>query len=181
MKKIALFIVAAVILSGCNATRRSADKKKGGKNAATAQTDTAPAFTPDINATEASIKDGAFGTDPSLGLGVIYFDYDSASLAGDGLATLKKNAEILKARRDLEVLVAGHADERGTIEYNLALGQKRAKEVREMYIRLGVNGKQVATISYGEEQQVCSEATESCWAKNRRAETRTRSRVAKQK
>jgi len=74
--------------------------------------------------------------------------------------------------------VAGHCDERGTIEYNLALGQRRAKEVRDYYLRLGVSGKSVATISYGKESPLCREANEECWAKNRRAETRIRTGTA---
>jgi peptidoglycan-associated lipoprotein len=108
----------------------------------------------------------------------VYFDYDSYALKGDSLEALKKNAEYLKAHRDLEVLVAGHCDQRGTIEYNLSLGQNRAKGVREYYIRLGVPGKALATISYGKESTVCNESTEDCWSQNRRGETRVRSRTA---
>ena len=69
-------------------------------------------------------------------------------------------------------LVAGHTDERGTVAYNLALGQKRAKEVRDYYIRLGVDGTKLATISYGKEQPACNVSDDECWLKNRRAETR---------
>jgi peptidoglycan-associated lipoprotein len=177
MKKILSLLVVAVLLSGCAAMNKSA--KKDGKKGKNAQADSEGGFTPDVNVSEVDIKDGAtFGQAPELA--PILFDYDSASLKGDALDTLKKNAAWLKANRTLDVLVAGHCDDRGTIEYNLALGQKRAREVREYYIRLGVNGKQVATISYGKESQVCADATEDCWAKNRRAETRVRARVAKQ-
>lgn len=177
MKKLLSILVVAVLLSGCAAMKKTA--KKDGAKGKTAQAEEA-GFTPDVNVSEADIKDGGtFGQTPELA--PILFDYDSASLRGNALETLKKNAAWLKANRTLDVLVAGHCDDRGTIEYNLALGQKRAREVREYYIRLGVNGKQVATISYGKENQVCSEATEDCWAKNRRAETKVRTRVAKQK
>ena len=75
-------------------------------------------------------------------------------------------------------MAAGYCDERGTVEYNLALGQKRAKEVREYYIRLGIPGQTLATISYGKEAPLCSASNDDCWAQNRRAETRVRSRIS---
>ena len=129
-----------------------------------------------VDATEAGIRGAEFTPIPQLG--TITFDYDSSVLKEGNLDILKKNAAYLKQRQDLEVLVAGFCDERGTIEYNLALGQKRAKEIREYYIRLGVRGKSVATISYGKESPACLESTEECWAQNRRGETRIRTRTA---
>lgn len=131
---------------------------------------------PGVETTEASIRGGDFVN--VEGVDAIYFDYDSANLSAKALDGLKKNAEYLKAHPSSDVEVAGFCDERGTVEYNLALGQKRAKEVREYYMRLGVPGKSIATISYGKEQPVCSESTEACWAKNRRAETRLRAPTA---
>jgi peptidoglycan-associated lipoprotein len=155
-------------------------KGKGGKidgaNAGTKTGGPDEAFTPGVDVTEASLRGSEFSETPDLG--TVNFDYDSFSLKQESLDVVKKNAEYLKTHRELEVLVAGHCDDRGTVEYNLALGQKRAKELREYYIRLGVNGKSIATISYGEEQGLCSEQTEECWGRNRRAETRVRSRTA---
>ena len=72
------------------------------------------------------------------------------------------------------MLVEGHCDNRGTTEYNLSLGQKRAKEVRDYYVRLGVSENSIGTISYGEENPACEEETEECWMKNRRSETKVR-------
>src|SRR5258708_5403510 len=83
----------------------------------------------------------------AAGLEAVHFEYDSSALKADALETLKKNADYLKAHPDEEGLVAGHCDARGTIEYNLALGQKRAQAVREYYMRLGVSGRSLATIS----------------------------------
>ena len=135
-----------------------------------------PIYTPPTDVTEASLRGTDFaGVD---GLEAIHFDYDSANLKDEALASLKKNAEYMKEHKDDQYRIAGYCDDRGTIEYNLALGQKRAKQVREYYIRLGVPGAAVATISYGKENPVCSEATEDCWAQNRRAETSARSRTA---
>jgi peptidoglycan-associated lipoprotein len=75
-------------------------------------------------------------------------------------------------------MVAGHCDERGTTAYNLALGQKRAKEVRDYYVSLGVDGGRLATISYGKEAPLCLESNEACWTRNRRAESRARAKTA---
>lgn len=125
---------------------------------------------------EADIRGSEFT--PSQDLETIHFDYDAYSLADDARASLKTNAEYLSQHRDLDVLVSGHCDERGTIEYNIALGQKRAKEVRDYYIRLGIPAKAIATISYGKEKPACQDHNEACWRENRRAETLIRSRTA---
>jgi len=133
--------------------------------------------TPQTEVAEASVRGSEFTQ--STDIATIHFDYDSYALGEEARATLKKNADYLKAHADLDVLAAGNCDERGTIAYNLALGQKRAKAVRDFYIRLGVSGKRVATISYGKEKPVCSESNESCWTKNRRGDTLVRAQAAK--
>ncbi len=108
-------------------------------------------------------------------LSSIYFDLDQATLRPDARDTLQKNYEALNKHADWEVLVEGHCDERGTTEYNLGLGQRRAAAVRQYYITLGMSGNRVATISYGKENAICSEHTEECWGKNRRGVTKARS------
>ncbi|MFH1619686.1 MAG: peptidoglycan-associated lipoprotein Pal, partial [bacterium] len=135
---------------------------------------------PQLPEVEETQEPGIRGADFSKvqGLETITFDFDRYFLADSARAILQKNADMLKLHKDWEVLVEGHCDERGTIEYNLALGQKRAKEVREYYMRLGVKGASVGTISYGEEKPVCEQATEECWMKNRRAETKVRLKAA---
>jgi len=102
----------------------------------------------------------------------IYFAFDRYALSEENRLILQNNAEIIKPHREWIVLVEGHCDERGTVEYNLALGQKRAKEVRDYYARLGVPETSIGTISYGEEKPICAEGTEGCWSRNRRAETK---------
>ena len=87
---------------------------------------------------------------------------------------LQAIADFMKAFPDAKVKIEGHCDERGTVEYNLALGQKRAKAVRDYYVRLGVPESAMGTISYGEEKPVCNEATDACWLQNRRAETKVK-------
>lgn len=168
----------AVALVAC--TPRKAVKKSTsatGTDAATEASATSEALPPGVEVGEASIKDGGSFAE-TKDLQSVPFDYDAYMLGDEARGILRKNADHLKKHPDLEILVAGHCDERGTTEYNLALGQKRAKEVREYYIRLGLPGKTIATISYGEEKPSCDQATEACWRENRRAETRIRSRTA---
>jgi peptidoglycan-associated lipoprotein len=100
----------------------------------------------------------------------VYFDFDSFALRSDALATLSRNADIIKSIPGAIVQIAGHCDERGTSEYNFALGEKRALSVREHLMRLGVSGDRMLTISYGEERPAEMGSNESAWAKNRRAE-----------
>ncbi|MEK6398373.1 MAG: peptidoglycan-associated lipoprotein Pal, partial [Terriglobus sp.] len=98
-----------------------------------------------------------------------FFDYDSYELRPDAMAAVHKNAAYLRQHPDLNVVVAGYADERGTAEYNLALGQKRAQTVRDQLIADGVSASRLDVISYGKEKQLCGEEDEACFAKNRRA------------
>ncbi|MFA6317255.1 MAG: OmpA family protein [Elusimicrobiota bacterium] len=177
MKQILTITLAlAVVCGGLTSCSTAKSRKKNlGKTGTGAESEN-PAYTPGVDVTEASIRGSEFTTTPELG--TVYFEYDSYALTAASLDALKRNAEYLKEHRDLEVLVAGHCDQRGTIEYNLSLGQNRAKGVREYYIRLGVPGKSVATISYGKESPACAEMTEDCWSKNRRGETRVRSSTA---
>lgn len=118
------------------------------------------------------------GTDFAAAPGVldtVQFAYMSAELSDLARASLKKNAAVLKSvlkvQPSVKVRVEGHCDDRGTLEYNLALGERRASAVRSYYGTLGVSRAALSTISYGEERPVCTEADDACWAQNRRGET----------
>ncbi len=106
----------------------------------------------------------------SGGLQTIYFDFDSSQLRADALATLRENANLIKRVPGVVIQVAGHCDERGTQEYNFALGERRALVVREHLMQLGVNGGRLLTITYGEEFPQVAGNNEAAYAKNRRAE-----------
>jgi peptidoglycan-associated lipoprotein len=99
----------------------------------------------------------------------VYFAFDSHELTVDGRAIVKANADWLKANPSARVQIEGHCDERGSVEYNLALGARRAKTVKDYLASLGVALDRLSDISYGEEIPVCKEQTEACWEKNRRA------------
>jgi peptidoglycan-associated lipoprotein len=99
----------------------------------------------------------------------VFFDSDEFSIRADQQSTIRDDVEFLKQHPDLNIAIEGHCDELGSTEYNLALGESRAKEVRSELVRAGVEGKRIETISYGKERPFCSEANESCWKQNRRA------------
>ena len=98
----------------------------------------------------------------------VFFDYDVADLSEATRAALQKNAEYLTRWPSTRVLIEGHADARGTNEYNLALGERRASAVRDYLVGLGIPAERLAIVSKGEEAPVCQEEGESCWSLNRR-------------
>jgi peptidoglycan-associated lipoprotein len=98
----------------------------------------------------------------------VYFDLDEAAIRDDARGSLQKNAEWMKRWSSTRVTVEGHADERGSSEYNLALGERRASSVREYLVSLGVRADRVSIVSKGKESPFCSESAESCWQQNRR-------------
>jgi peptidoglycan-associated lipoprotein len=99
----------------------------------------------------------------------ITFDLDRYEIRPQDRAVLDGNAQWLKANAGALVLIEGHADERGTDEYNLALGERRARTVRDYLVSAGVDVSRITVVSYGEERPLCTERTEACWARNRRA------------
>jgi peptidoglycan-associated lipoprotein len=99
----------------------------------------------------------------------VYFALDEYSLSDDTRAKLSRNADLLKAQARLNLTIEGHCDERGTPEYNLALGERRASAVKSYLSSLGVGAERMRTLSYGLERPVCTEHEESCWSQNRRA------------
>ena len=101
---------------------------------------------------------------------MIYFDFDKSNLRPDAQATLRKQADFLQANPKAKVIIEGHCDERGTTEYNLALGDRRANSAKAFLVNLGVSESRLTTISYGEERPLDSGGTEMAWAKNRRAQ-----------
>lgn len=102
----------------------------------------------------------------------VYFDFDSSTLGGDSKAALDANVTIMQDHADVRVEVQGHADERGTTDYNIALGQRRAQAIVDYMQAKGIAGSRVKTVSYGEERPLASGTDETAWAQNRRAEFR---------
>ena len=98
----------------------------------------------------------------------LYFDYDAYDLSPTEQATLQANANWLQSNPQAKIEIEGHCDDRGTVEYNLALGAKRSQSVRDYLTSLGIQSERLATISYGEELPLCHEKAEQCWKQNRR-------------
>ena len=101
-------------------------------------------------------------------VGDAFFDYDSAEIRDDAKAALRKNADFFRKYPTMRITVEGHCDERGSTEYNLALGDRRANAVKSYLTGLGIPADRLNTVSYGKEKPFCMEATEACYAKNRR-------------
>jgi peptidoglycan-associated lipoprotein len=98
-----------------------------------------------------------------------FFDFDKSELRDDARTALASDADWLKQYSSIQVLIEGHCDERGTEEYNLALGDRRANAAKEYLASLGVDGSRMKTVSYGKDRPFCTEHTEDCWQQNRRA------------
>ena len=172
----ALTIFVALFIGGC--ATEAAKKPQG---AASAVTTRVPAIPPSKGApgqSELSSRDARVGSSldalrdgKAAGEGpmkTIHFEFDSFNLTADARATLKSNAAWLKANPSSLVEIEGHCDERGTTEYNLALGAKRARAAMDYLAALGVNSARMKTVSYGEELPACREGSEACYQRNRR-------------
>ena len=99
----------------------------------------------------------------------IFYDYDSADVRADAQSTLSQDAAYLNSHPNIKVVIGGYCDERGSNEYNLALGQNRAEAARNALVNAGVAANRIRVISYGKEKPFCTESTEECWQQNRRA------------
>ena len=137
-------------------------KGPGGTQTATARVtvNAAPPPPPTTSATEEELF--------SQNIKDIYFDYDKSDIRGDQQSSLQADSQFLAQHSSVSFTVEGHCDERGSTEYNLALGDSRANAVRNALIQGGVSADRVKTISYGKEKPFCTESNESCWQQNRR-------------
>ncbi len=170
MKKIGLSLLATTLLAAC-ASQQPAPVSQPAQTASQSQTaGTAVAPTDKIAATP-----GAYSalTDPNniLSQRAVYFDFDKYNVKEDFTELVQAHSNYLTMTNGAQVSLQGHADERGTAEYNLALGQKRADAVKKvMTTAYGVEAKQVETTSYGKERPAVQGSNEEAWAKNRRVE-----------
>ena len=98
-----------------------------------------------------------------------YFNYDKADISADARNALSQTAQFLRSYPQIKVVVEGHCDERGSTEYNLALGDRRAAAAKQFLVSLGISANRLETVSYGKERPFCTASTEACWQQNRRA------------
>ncbi|MBS0273521.1 MAG: peptidoglycan-associated lipoprotein Pal [Proteobacteria bacterium] len=133
--------------------------------------ETAPPPASMSSSTTSSIVPGS-AEDLRVNVGdTVHFDYDAYNITSEDRSVLQRQAAWLAKYPSIRVTVEGHCDERGTREYNLALGARRANSVKEYLVSLGVSAGRVETISYGKERPICTQSDESCWAQNRRGVT----------
>jgi peptidoglycan-associated lipoprotein len=172
-------LLITVLLAGCEAQMRHVQNPSPtwtveNPNASTGESSgqTVAAHTKDPISTSSldALRTGESTMTPaSSPLKDVYFAFDSHELTVDAREVLKTNANWLKAHASARIQIEGHCDERGTVEYNLALGARRAKTVKDHLVTLGVTLDRISDISYGEEIPICKEQAEGCWEKNRRA------------
>ena len=137
----------------------------GGSADATA-TVTVNAPAPAPAPTESNIDENTF----EQNVKPIFFDYDSYDVRPDGQSTIQADAAFLNQHPNLKVVIGGYCDDRGSTEYNLALGENRANAAKQALVSAGVSPERLRTVSYGKEKQFCTEENEACWQQNRRAQ-----------
>lgn len=159
MKKLLMAIMVLAVAAGC-----SSAKKNEGVSETTAAGGTEKVDSSAINFSASGSDSGAIA-----GLQTVRFDFDSATLSGDEQKKLEGNAEWLKKLADVKLVIEGHCDQRGSNEYNLSLGERRANAVKQMLVKLGVAEARMTTTSFGEEKPVANGDSEGEMAQNRRA------------
>ena len=167
--------VALLSLTGCSGKKKIAVQPK--------QTVKAPEQKPEPASQVQEVEQKAKETDevPSdLKFATIYFDFDMSDIRGDQRSSMINNGQLLSRYKTVKILIEGHCDERGTNEYNLALGQRRADSVKAYLVDYGIDSSRISTVTYGEERPVDPAHNETAWAKNRRGESIiTSSKVSK--
>lgn len=189
MKKTFFTIMTIVLISGMIATgcaKKAVKSEMAGEGAEVApKAETAMQETPKpaigeatpqkgeaIESEQISRGEAAKKAEPVVevkGIGDIFFDFDRSFIREDARPTLEDNAKYLKANVNIRVTIEGHCDERGTSEYNIALGERRAQSAKRYLTDMGMDPSRISTVSYGEEKPFCGEHNEQCWQENRRA------------
>ncbi|MGC1455384.1 MAG: peptidoglycan-associated lipoprotein Pal [Nitrospirota bacterium] len=159
------FILASIFLSGCpkkSEITAAPEPQKDQLTSPAAQTGK------DVKSDEPGIDAKERGMAAKESLQPIYFDFNKSSIRDDAKSVMKKNAEWLKSNPNTKIRIQGNCDERGTKEYNQALGQRRSVDAKKYLTAMGVDSGRMSIISFGKEKPVCTENAESCWQKNRR-------------
>ena len=166
MRRLSTTLLASLVLAACSST--PLEQAPVGQPGAAANASTAPAASTVAPVAAARAPEGAPG--PANASRIVYFDYDSATIRPEFRNVIEAHALYLARHQDRKLVIAGHTDERGGREYNLALGQQRAEAVRRAMELLGAGKAQVEAISFGEEKPVSAVHEETAWSRNRRAE-----------
>lgn len=152
-------LALSLFVVGCSSTSEKKDDSSSDTD--TLVTDNTDATNMELNGSSDESTAGPLRT--------IYFDYNSSSLSFAAREALETNAEFLKQSDNIAIQIEGHADERGGIQYNIALGEKRAQSVKDYLTALGVSSERITTVSYGKDRPLAFGHDEEAWSKNRRA------------
>ena len=166
-----LLVGTLSLVVGCKKTPpQTTEQAKPETPTAPPPTEVAPPSRPAPPAVETSPLSGSLEEMNQRGyLKDAFFDYDKSELRDDARTALATDAEWLKKFPSTQILIEGHCDERGTSEYNMALGDRRANATKEYLASLGVDASRVKSVSYGKERPFCNDSNETCWQENRRA------------
>lgn len=154
---ISLLLAFTVAFTGCG----SSDKKVDDGENSEMSTESDSGLNLELNGDSDSSNAG--------GISTVFFDFNSSSLGGGTKSTLDANAEFLKSNAAVTIQVEGHCDERGGVQYNLALGEKRAAAVKRYLVAMGIDSSRISTISFGKERPVSFGHDDASWSQNRRA------------
>ncbi|KYG63344.1 peptidoglycan-associated lipoprotein Pal [Bdellovibrio bacteriovorus] len=160
-RKLALGLVACAVVAGCKGKQTQSDQS----------IETLPAGGQSTAIDSSPLSYDPMGSDSGkiAGLETVHFGYDKSSLDAASKKVIASNVEWMKSNPGVKVQIEGHCDNRGTIEYNVALGERRANAVKAYMVSLGIAGDRLSVISYGKEKPLDMGDTEAAWAKNRRA------------
>ena len=192
IQRLLTLFAAAALLAACETASEVSSDASGGASASTASTASSTSTASDAStsssdsSSSSSSSASSAGTDSAAAAGSasltaeeqlaqigtqVFFGYDSAVLSSDAQATLDRQAAFLASEPALRITIEGHCDERGTREYNLALGERRASAARDYLVAKGVNSARIRTVSYGKERPAVVGSNAASWAKNRRSVT----------
>ena len=172
----AAFLLAACetasTISSDSASDSASSSASGASSASASSSGSSSSSDTSASSSSSSSDDAMTAADKLARVGnTVYFDFDSAALSYDAQVTLSRQLAFLQLNPEAVVVIEGHADERGTREYNLALGDRRASAARDYLLAKGIDAARIRTVSYGKERPAMSGSNETSWAKNRRAAT----------
>lgn len=165
MKKILLALVVVGMAAGCASTKKAGSEAGGGVTSET----TASGSTEKVDSSPMDFAAQGSDSGAIAGLQTVHFDFDSSTLTETEKQKLAGNAEWLNKNASAKMTIEGHCDQRGSNEYNLSLGERRANSVKSMLVKMGIKSDRLSTVSFGEEKLISNGDSEAEMAKNRRA------------
>jgi len=166
--KIFLVLALALVLAACATDTRETPPEPEPEPQPTEPAD--PVEVDRVNPADFADSRNLDNPDSTLSQREIYFEFDRSDIRPEYLPIIRAHAAYLRANSSARVLLEGHADERGSREYNLSLGERRGNSVLDLMLTEGASARQIEVVSYGEERPVCRQSSESCWERNRRVE-----------